>query len=792
MPELKKVTLPIRRFVEFVVRSGDIGGTDFDADRMREGAKAHRAIQRANAKLYDDYQKEVFLAEEIIHKDTSYTLEGRADEIYTHESRIFVGEIKATASDIAIIGEENEAAREVHWAQAQCYAYIYAVQNGLSTVSVRLTYHSLKTGERRVFDREFTAEALRVYVAGLLEKYSVWSDFVFEWESERDESIKTLSFPFPAFRKGQRTLAGYVYKAISGGGRLFAQAPTGIGKTISVIFPALKAMGEGKISKIFYLTAKTVARKAAEDAVAQARPALKIKTVTLTAKEKVCPNDKKICDARYCEYAKGHYDRVNEAVFEAITGSDHITREVVDSCAKKHRVCPFELSLDISLWADCVICDYNYIFDPQVYLRRFFGGGGGDYAFLIDEAHNLVDRSREMFSASLSKTQFSKLKKVFKGKDKALDKTFTEINKKFTSYRNGCGESGLIVNGEKPEEFAEAVSDFVSVCEAALGEDGVTGAGGDDSGGELLGLYFECLRFLLIFGFYDSGYVTYITASRGEVTLKLFCLDPWFPLNEALRRAKSAVLFSATLAPLEYFRDVLGGEDGDKLLALGSPFDCENLRVLIADGVSTRYGDRAASVGVIAELIFDFCSGRTGNYIIYFPSYKYMNEVYTAFTSEFPEIEAVAQEPSMTEERREEFLALFEENPKKTLAGFCVLGGVFSEGIDLKGSRLIGAVVVSVGLPQIGTEPNIIREYFDAKNGMGYKYAYMYPGMNKVLQAAGRVIRSESDRGAVLLIDERFGSAEYRRLFPAHWADAVIIKSRNELIASLGEFWGKA
>ena len=779
---IKKITLPIRRFVEFVVRSGDIGGTDFDADRMREGARAHRSIQRANGKLYEDYQKEVFLTEEIVYKDTAYTLEGRADEIFSHEGRTFVGEIKATASN----NEINADSCAAHWAQAECYAYIYAVQNNLDIIWIRLTYHNLNNGENKMFDKEFTAESLGVFVTGLLEKYSVWSDFVFGWESLRNESIKALTFPFPSFRKGQRTLAGYVYKAICGNGRVFAQAPTGIGKTISVIFPALKAMGEGKTSKLFYLTAKTVARKSAEDAIEKARPMLKIKTITLTAKEKICFCENKICDALHCEYAKGHYDRVNDAVLEVITTHDSITREVVEEYAKKHRVCPFELSLDISLWADCVICDYNYVFDPQVYLRRFFGDGGGDYVFLIDEAHNLVDRSREMFSASLSKSRFSQVKKLVKGKDKALGKAIGEINKQFIAYRKGCGESGLIVSPEMPAELTELIYDFVAVCEATMKEATVP-----DADGLLLKLYFDCLRFLLIFGFYDTGYVTYITAEHGEVTVRLFCLDPWFLLNEAMRRAKSAVLFSATLAPLEYFRDILGGEEGDKLLTLDSPFDSENLRVLVADGVSTRYGDRAESISAITGLIYTFCMHKTGNYIIYFPSYKYMNDVFTSFRTEFPGINAVSQQPAMTEEQREEFISSFKENPQSTFVGFCVLGGVFSEGIDLKGNRLIGSVVISVGLPQFGTEPNIIREYFDAKNGMGYKYAYMYPGMNKVLQAAGRVIRSESDRGAVLLIDERFGSFEYKKLFPRHWENMTAVKSCTDLTKALDEFRGK-
>ena len=606
-----------------------------------------------------------------------------------------------------------------------------------------------------------------------------------EWQALRDASIQKAPFPFPEYRRGQRELAVRAYRAIAAGRKLFAQAPTGIGKTVSALFPAVKAMGEGKTSKIFYLTAKTITRQVAEEALDRMRrTGLRLRTLTLTAKEKICFREKAVCRPEVCPYAKGYFDRANDAVYDALTSRDAVTRSVVEEFARKHTVCPFELSLDISLWVDCVICDYNYVFDPRAYLRRFFADGAGDYVFLIDEAHNLADRAREMFSAALTKTQFYEIKKRFKDGGKALQKALNAINRQMIDYRKACLETGFFVTPEKPTELIDRVSDFAAVCERLLKENG-----GLSEDSAFLQLYFDALNFALIADFYDERYVTYVETQAGDVTVRLFCLDPSFLLGQALGRGASAVLFSATLTPLDYFRDILGGGAGDELVALESPFEVDKLCLLAADNVSTRFQHRERSAGRVAELIGSFVSRKTGNYIVYFPSYKYMKEVCTRFAEAYPSIRTAEQGPAMTEEERESFLGLFADEPQSTLVAFCVLGGIFSEGIDLTGGRLIGSVIVSVGLPQLSVRQNIIRNYFDGKNGMGFEYAYMYPGMNKVLQAAGRVIRSETDVGAVLLIDERFGRRDYTRLFPNHWREMKRVGDNAQLVRALDAFW---
>ncbi|MDD4776544.1 MAG: ATP-dependent DNA helicase, partial [Syntrophomonas sp.] len=515
---------------------------------------------------------------------------------------------------------------------------------------------------------------------------------------------------------------------------------------------------------------------------------LRMKTLTLTAKDKICFCDQAVCRPDYCDFARGHYDRINEAILDTIQSRDDLERGTIEAYARQHQVCPFELSLDLSLLADCIICDYNYVFDPRVYLRRFFAGGGeGDYVFLIDEAHNLVDRSREMFSARIQKTDFYKLKKNYKGRSKPLDKVLNSINRSLVSLRKQCSETGQMSDAAMPQEMIELVQSFTVIAERLLKENRELGEDHD-----FLQLYFDALGFVSIAGFYDERFMTLVEADRREVSVKLFCLDPAHLLAEALKRGSSTVMFSATLTPLPYFRSILGGGEADGMLALDSPFNPNRFCIMVADWVSTRFKDRERSRAEVAALIGAFVSGKTGNYIVYFPSYRYMNEVLPVFRARFPEILTTVQENSMAETDRELFLAGFETDPSHTLVAFCVLGGIFSEGIDLAGNRLIGAVVVSVGLPQLNTQQDAIRDYFQHKNGRGYEYAYMYPGMNKVLQAAGRVIRSEDDSGAVLLIDERYGQRNYRQLFPRHWHKRLKVRDISSLVATLEGFWGKS
>lgn len=777
-PEIK---ISIRNLVELVLRSGDIDNRLVSSGRMLEGTKIHQRIQKQGGELYN---KEVSLVHDFDKDDFIFRLEGRADGIIAEPGGVVIDEIKSTTRPIELIDEDFSF---LHWAQAKCYAYIYAVQNELDSIYVQLTYFHIETEEIKRIRKQFSLEELAVFIEELLDKYVVWASISDSWSKKRDTSIKTLEFPFKEYRNGQRELAVAVYKTIAQGKKLFAQAPTGIGKTISTLFPAVKALGEQHISKIFYLTAKTITRQVAEEAFSKMRECgLEFRTITLTAKDKICFNKEGSCNPDFCEYAKGHYNRVNNALEDVLKNSENLSRDVIEEYSHKHTVCPFEFSLDLSLWADGIICDYNYAFDPRVYLKRFFLNNTGDYAFLVDEAHNLVDRAREMFSAQIYKSGYLEAKKLMMSRVPKVARILNKINSYMVALRKQCKDEGFIISKAELTDLYRMLNSFISEAEEWILKNQNSNIDGFD---QLLETYFNSIAFTRMADFYDERYVTFIETKSNDVRVKLFCLDPSFLLADAVKRGKTAIFFSATLTPLNYFMDVLGGDKEDYNINLASPFNKENLCLIVNDSISTRYKNRDKSYDKIVDIIWSAISKKIGNYVVFFPSYKYMNEVYARFTEQYPETDTIIQETSMTEEERECFLSNFQSGREKSLVSFGVLGGIFSEGIDLKGDRLIGAVIVGVGLPQVSPEQDIIMNYYQSKNRMGFENAYMYPGMNKVLQAAGRVIRSEQDVGLVILLDERFSNGSYRRLFPRHWEHALRVQDTGFLGKKLEQFW---
>ena len=773
-----EIKVSIRNLIEFALRSGDIDNRFVGSGRALEGTKLHQKVQKSGI---EGYNAEVPLTYSFEYKGFPLVVEGRIDGVIKGGSIVIIDEIKTTSRPLEYI---DEFFNPLHWAQAKCYAYIFAVQNELQCIDIQLTYYQVDTDEIKRIRKPFTLIELGDFFFELLDKYLVWATLTRDWEAQRNSSIKTLKFPFERYRVGQRELAVSVYKTISEGRKLFVQAPTGIGKTISTLFPAVKAMGEDKTTKIFYLTAKTITRQVAEESFKKMREhGLKFKTIILTAKDKICFKENTACNPENCEYAKGHFDRIDKAIMDIYSNEYSFIRETVEKYARKHQVCPFEFSLDLAICSDCVICDYNYVFDPRVYLKRFFQFNTGDYTFLIDEAHNLVDRSREMFSSELFKRPFLQLKKIFKVKKPSLSKALSRINSAMIEMKKECFEQNYVLLPE-PKEIYPLLKELVKESEAWL-------SGNDKLEGyeELLELYFEILAFIKIAELYDERYIAYIEKDQADVKLKLFCLDPSFLLGEAVKRGKSAIFFSATLTPIDYFVDILGGNEKDYRVQLNSPFERDNLCLLVSNTISTKFRDRENSYMQIAQYINAVVNQKSGNYLAFFPSYKYMNEVYHKFIEMYPEIKTLLQANVMTEEERENFLDNFKSDTGELLVGFTVLGGIFSEGIDLKGDRLLGAIIVGVGLPQLCLERNIIMDYFGQKNSSGYEYAYVYPGMNKVLQASGRVIRSEDDRGVVLLIDERFSDFLYKKLFPVHWGHHIEVKSLGKVNGILGGFW---
>lgn len=842
-----EIRISVRSLVEFILRSGNIDNRRAAApeNAMQEGSRIHRMIQR---RMGPEYQAEVGLRFGYDAGEYEIVVEGRADGIITETAAapalsgdmtllpgegvqslqkwtdrdpasgmlsgqapvsdqsagqvqkpvVTIDEIKGTFQDL----KKMKGPVPVHLAQARCYAYIYAEQKKLREIRVRMTYCHMETEEIRYFHYDYTFAELQEWFSDVMEQYRKWADYSFKWQKIRQDSIRALQFPYD-YREGQKELATYVYQTIYHKRKLFIEAPTGVGKTISTVFPAVKAMGEGMCEKIFYLTAKTITRTVADNTFALLREhGLRYKSVVLTAKDKICFMEETECNPEYCPYAKGHYDRINEAMYDLLTHEDVYSRENLEAYAKKHRVCPFEMCLDMSLFADAVICDYNYVFDPHVYLRRFFAEGvQGAYIFLIDEAHNLVERGRNMYSATLCKEDFLALKRTVKAYEARIAGNLDRCNKELLLLKREC-------ENYRVEEFIDPFVRALTRLSAAI-EDFLEDHEDSPVRKEVLEFYFEVSHFLEMYELLDENYVTYTELeSDGSFILKLFCVNPAKNLRECMMRGRSTILFSATLLPIQYYKRLLGAEEGDYEVYARSVFRPEKLGLYIGRDVTSKYTRRGDEEFYrIASYINAVIDKRHGNYMLFFPSHAFLRQIYDIFMRYFNadgKVECIVQEDYMNEQAREAFLNRFTGNEdcdlnalidmeiemeeEKSLVGFCVLGGIFSEGIDLKNDSLIGAVIIGTGLPQVCNEREILKQYFDGWGENGFDYAYRYPGMNKVLQAAGRVIRTVEDFGIVSLLDERFLTPAYQRLFPREWSSYEIV-TVDQIGHKVERFW---
>ena len=773
-----RLSVAVRTLVAFTLQAGDLESTFAGSQRSLEGLRAHQRIQRSRPA---DYQPEVTVRHEIETSDFILEIVGRIDGLFWDGARVVVDEIKSTHRDLSRIEKKPDP---VHWGQVQTYAWLYAIQQGLAEVDAQLTYYQLTTKETREFRRTLTMEALEHFMAPLIEAYIRWATRLEQWRRQRNQSILALEFPFPDFREGQRRMAVTVYRAIQGQGPAMIQAPTGIGKTMAALFPSVKALGEELTAKLFYLTARTTGRQAAEKALAvMCGRGLKLKSLTLTAKEKICPQPESACSPEECPRARGHYDRMPEARAAAFE-EEALTRETVARLAEAFAVCPFEFSLDMALWMDAIIGDYNYAFDPRVYLRRFFNDDGGMFTFLVDEAHNLVDRSREMFSADLRKQPFLDLRRALREDHRPLFRSLGRINTWMVATRRDClSAGGEAASPERPEALLPPLVAFHHLAEKWLVKN-KPAPWKDD----LLQRYFEVSAFLKVAERFDTSYTTCIRSDGRDLHVKLFCLDPADQLAEALQRGRSTVFFSATLTPFPYFNELFGGHEDTAFLRLASPFPRRNLCLILEERISTYYRDREQTKLRLADAIHQLVQGRRGNYLAFFPSYAYLRMVYDVFRDAYPEIPTIVQSRDMDEQARDAFLERFVGGNPQSLVGFVVMGGIFGEGIDLVGRRLSGAAIVGVGLPGICMERDLIRDHFEAKLQAGFDFAYRFPGFNRVLQAVGRVIRTHRDRGSVLLVDNRFAARRYQDLFPDEWRP-VRTRSSQSIASILETFW---
>ena len=816
-----KIKVSVRTLVEFIMRSGDLesGSGRMDADAMQAGSRLHRKIQKS---MDSNYTAEVPLAIELPLEDGEerflLVVEGRADGVIRRSDDSFViDEIKCMYRDVMTI----DTPEQVHLAQARCYAYMLGVKEGKMgkevseesiSFAIQLTYCNIETENIKYFKETLSAEELTAWFDNLIREYAKWAAWERRWKKLRNASAKELQFPFD-YREGQRDFVASVYRTVLREKKLFAMAPTGVGKTISTVFPTVKAVGEGLAEKLFYLTAKTIVRTVAEETFSiLADRGLMFKTVTITAKEKICVLEKPECNPFTCPRAKGHFDRINDALFDMLSNEKNITRELIEVYAKKHMVCPFEFCLDLTLWADAVICDYNYVFDPTASLKRFFSGEGkNNFVFLIDEAHNLPERAREMYSATLWKEEFLNVKRLLGKHMPKLTRRLDACNKEMLRLKRECDS---FTEHTEFGTLAIHLTRFLTECEEYLKDDKRPGTERD----AVLNLYFEARHFLAMYDFSDTDYRFYTSYGEdGSFYARVQCMQPARALGEQLKKGKSTVFFSATLLPVRYYMDELSGTEDDYAIYVPSPFAKEQRLVMVGCDVNFRYANRNRNMYErAAEYILKFTEAKEGNYFVFFSSYRMLQDVATVLEERMTEVENAElpgvngqqqkgeenekgdivlhrQKTNMTEAEREEFLAEFTEESEETHIGLCVLGGIFGEGIDLKGERLIGAVIVGTGLPLVCNERELFRRYYDEQEENerdGFSCAYLYPGMNKVQQAAGRVIRTVADKGAILLLDDRFAGNQYASLFPKEWYPYETV-SLQTMPGYLEEFWNR-
>lgn len=793
------IEISVRKLVEFVLVSGDIDDRIRTIDTvkaMQEGTKAHQKIQKSEG---PSYHAEVPFFYVKHYDDYDLKINGRADGVIIpnddEKANVTIDEIKGVYLDLDLMDD----AIEIHLAQAKCYAFFYSEQHEKCEMSIRMTYVNLDNEKKKYFHYNFSYKELDNFFQNILSLYKRWSDFLFEWQIKRNTSIQSLKFPYD-FREGQKELISKIYYSISNKKLLFLQAPTGTGKTLATIFPSIKAIGNGLASKVFYLTAKNVTRNVAFKAFEiLAEKGLLMKTVMITAKEKICLNTEVKCNPENCIYARGHFDRVNDAVYELLTKNDIINKELISEWSKEKTVCPYYLSLDLAKWCDNIVCDYNYVFDPNAALSTFFTEGiGRDFIFLIDEAHNLIDRGREMYSETFSKEEVLNVKReintaafgIISGLTK-LNRAFLNIKKSFESIKESSYENNFYENNYYRPNTSEE-TDFASsmglVCYAfdRIFEKKIPLENED----KILEFYFKVRFFNSLYEYADSHYLFYFSMEDGKnISAHIFCVDPSKNIQEKLDYSVASVFFSATLLPMEYHKKLLCLEKKPFALFANSTFDPDNKHIFIGDDVTSLYKKRSDSMfSMYAQYIIRIISVRHGNYMAFFPSYSFMKEVLNIFYALYEgDFEVLVQENGMKESDKEAFLNTFEE--KKNVIAFTVTGGAFSEGIDLTGESLIGVIICGAALPKFSIRQKIIEEYFSNNSDDGFSYAYLYPGMNKVLQAAGRVIRTESDHGIIVLLDYRFTYSSYKSIFPPDWEGHIEKCEINNITEKIKAYW---
>lgn len=775
---MKEISLSVKDMVELLYGSGNISSTKNLLQRAQEGTDIHKYWQ--NQYLETD-KKEVVCQIKYEHEDFTLSIQGRIDGVLYRDDQIIIEEIKSTHLDFDLLEIETTPS---HLAQAKIYAYIYANANGLKKINIVLTYIQVSDLKVKQFDKSYTLKQLESYYFKTVNKYIEWEEKIKNHEETRQKSIIGLEFPFPEYRLNQREMMAYIYRNILNQGKIYLEAPTGIGKTIASLFAGLKAINKPR-QKIFYNTAKNDGKKVVIDTIKLLEEkGLIAKSVEITAKDSMCFLDKRDCDPEVCKYAKGYYNRIFKTIDDVYTNETLLTKELIKHYAKKHTVCPFELSLDLSNYADIIICDYNYVFDPLVKLIRYFEDDQYNPILLCDEAHNLVDRSRRMYSSSLTESMFIKALDISRYLKPDPSYEINQVLEVFSAAKITLLEVDFVQKEEVNPTLILYLRKLAVKLDKIFSDDKIK-----FERQELQDFYFEIARFLKINEFYNDDFVYVIERYEEDIMLSINCLNASEFINQTIdNHCEAANFFSATLTPMFYYKSLITSNLGEDI-SLISDFSQNNLLLLAIDDVSTRYKDRDYSIEKIVQATKALVNGKKGNYIVFFPSYAYLNKLEGILLNEIENVNFISQKRNMFSNERDELMNLFKEDSEVSQVFLFVMGGIFGESIDLIGDQLSGVLIVGVGLPAIAPFNNILKSHYDLTFNNGFDYAYTYPGLNKVIQAVGRVIRTKTDRGVALLLDDRFTTRKYLRLYPKFWSHLSVCNDMFELNKMIKDFW---
>lgn len=766
--------IAIKELAYFICQSGNLTPEFFSNRDLQQGTKAHQYLQ---AKYNSESTAEVFIKKEINYQGKDLLLNGFIDGVLVIDDEIIIEEIKSTMREIEEMHEKDHLE---HQAQLKIYGYLYALEHDLDKIHLRLTYISTIDYQTRSFDNIVSKEELEVFVFDLLEEYMTWIGHLETAASKKIETIQTIKFPFQEMRPGQRDMMKACFQAMKKNEILYTIAPTGIGKTMATLFSSLKTLQ--KNDKLFYLTAKGSGKSAPLKAIQQlATQGLKVKTINLTAKKKICNISSKNCNPDECPYAIGYFDRLKNATLDIFPHYDIYDENKILEVSNKHKICAFEFSLYLSYFCDIVIADYNYVFDPKAHLIRYFEDDTYQPKVLVDEAHNLISRSKDMYSASISEEDIRNLRKKLNGFKPSVRNECNKVIEKVNSYKEFLADKALYASMTLDSDLVVLIKNLLTKCDALFEENKKL-----PHKDEILDVYFKMLDFNRTAEYFGPTHRFLAKIKEDVCSIDLLCLDASsFLLDTIHSSIKGIVFFSATLTPFDYHAHLLTQGEG-KFIELPSPFNPANLDIIINNSISTKYRDRDASIDYIIEAIEALTSAKSGNYIVFFPSYQYLKMIVDAIES--PQYEVLVQKSNSTEPERNEILERFKDTTQCKV-GFFVLGGIYAEGIDFVGDWLSGVIIVGVGLPLYCDENNILKDYFEELYHNGFDYAYTYPGFTKVIQAAGRVIRSDEDRGVVLLIDERFTYGKYQALMPRHWLNKKVINDTYYLQKEIKKFF---